>query len=238
MGCGASSAEVPLGDLFANNEATDSAPAPPKLQPESTPAEWLAFFDLGPPEADPIVEACAALGAVRAADVLLVSDEELASMRSSLHLPIPRRKFDRALRGLRAAAKRTQTRERPGSAAAFRAQPRERGSGDDSPPQSGGVGRCPFCDHPRETVHTHGQDTAPTTPLASPSRTDAGTLQDNNMAFETGRPSLQAPPWNPWQQGVTYPGKFVSPQRLPSPLRPFCVAADHCWLYACAHPTD
>lgn len=213
MGCGASAAHLPLGDLFATPEMAGDTPVPQKLQPESTPAEWLAFFDIRSPEVDAIVESCTALGAAHAVDVLLLSDQEVASMRNSLKLPIPRRKFDRALRGLRAAAKRIRSRERPGSAAAFRTQIYEEGTGSDvhiTRNLSTEADRCPFCDHPRLTTRPQSPNIAPATPQASPSReTNHSDVQQGVSAFEAGRPSLQAPPWNPWQS-VPYPaGWFV-----------------------------
>lgn len=207
MGCGGSTAQRPLGGLFdtpTSEGAGEGARPRQKLQPDSTPAEWLAFFDLRVPESDGIVQACEELGATRAADVLLVSDEELASMRGSLRLPIPRRKFDRALRALRAAAKRVQTTERPGSAVAFRAQLREEPGADSPGGQqrlSSGIERCPFCDHCRPSAHVLSPDSAYTTPQASPSRaTVQFDEQQKFLPFEAGRPSQQVPPWNPWQQ--------------------------------------
>ena len=214
MGCAPSSAAaLPLGDLFADTfDDEPGARRPRRLEPASTPAEWLAFFDLQSPEADAIVEAYAALGATRAADVLLVSEEELASMRRSLQLPIPRRKFDRALRALQAAAKHRQSRERPGSAAAFCAEPRPSGAdGEESPTlrESGGVGapispgRCPFCDNSHVDGHGSCPGTAQASPAPSPSR------GKNVPGAGDEQPWLRqsyggATPWNPWQQQPNY----------------------------------
>ena len=213
MGCGGSTAQSPLGGLFDTLPEVPAAGTrpPQKLQPDSTPAQWLAFFDLCEPDVDAIVETCKVLGAARAADVLLVSDEELASMRESLRLPIPRRKFDRALRALRATAKRVQTKARPGSAVSFRAQMPDEGAEPDSPVgkhrQNSAIERCPFCDHCRPSAHVLSPDSAPTTPQASPSRATVHSDEQQNFSpFEAGRPSLQGPPWNPWQQTPgTYP---------------------------------
>ena len=214
VGCGASVARQPLGELFA---AADVTAPRQKLQPDSTPADWLAFFDLRSPEADAIVDACAAIGAVRAADVLLVSDEELASMRVSLRLPIPRRKFDRALRALRSAAKHAHGRVRPGSAAAFRAQLAEGGAQPDSPGReprlSSEAEHCPFCDLARPAVHPPTPKTAPTTPQGSPIRTiDSRDGQQGFSTLDAGRSPLRAPSWNPWQQapGIYSAGWFHS----------------------------
>ena len=115
MGCGASApaAAAPRFSDVAPEAEDDEPPAlwrrARHIDLAAEPAAWLRTFDLLPPMSDPVVEQLEQLGAKSTADIQLATPEELASMRRALELPIPKRKFDQAVKALQAAVKRAAT---------------------------------------------------------------------------------------------------------------------------------